>query len=47
MVFRDPYAPDQKRFECPDCSYRKTADSHKPTCPHCGGDMRNIAVPRE
>lgn len=47
MVRRDPYTPEQKQFECRECTYRVVQESHQPRCPNCGGDMQNIAVPRE
>lgn len=47
MVRSDPFTPETKRFECRDCLYRETTEERRPTCPNCGGEMKNISVPRE
>jgi len=44
MVRRDPFTPDQRRYECRDCDYGMTAASHQPTCPSCGGEVRNVVT---
>jgi len=46
MVRTDPYDPDRKEVECPSCGERSTG-AHPGTCPNCGSEVRNVAVPRE
>ncbi|PSQ26229.1 hypothetical protein BRD01_01075 [Halobacteriales archaeon QS_8_65_32] len=50
MTRTDPYDPDEPYYECTDC-YQRTAESAvdgKPDgCPECGGEMKNINVPRD
>lgn len=42
------WTPDPPHtYECVDCGYRVTADSHPETCPECGGRMRNLSVAQE
>jgi len=43
----DPYTPEMGYFECVECSRRTTSDKRLTTCEKCGGQLRNIAVPRE
>jgi Zn finger protein HypA/HybF involved in hydrogenase expression len=44
----DPHDPPETRtFECLDCGERVEADHQPMTCPACGGDLRDISVPRE
>jgi len=43
----DPYSADRGYFECRDCANREVASERLTECPDCGGQMRNIAVPRE
>lgn len=43
----DPYTPETSRYECLDCLERVTTDETLETCPECGGNMKNVAVPRE
>ncbi len=43
----DPYSPEVGYFECLECSRRTTSDNRLTTCTDCGGQLRNIAVPRE
>jgi len=43
----DPYTPERKYHECPECEYREASTERIPDCPECGAEMRNIAVPRE
>jgi|AntDeeMetagen192_2_1112575.scaffolds.fasta_scaffold04568_3 rRNA maturation endonuclease Nob1 len=43
----DPYSPETNYFECISCSRRTTSDKRLATCSECGGQLRNIAVPRE
>jgi rRNA maturation endonuclease Nob1 len=47
MVKQDPYDPTRSYYECSDCGRRFTTQDHEATCEECGGDLRNIAVPRE
>ena len=43
----DDYRPREGYYECVACGTRVVSDDHLPSCPDCGGDVRNIAVPRE
>lgn len=43
----NPTSSAENRYECFDCGARTTADSQLVECPECGGDVRNISVPRE
>jgi predicted transcriptional regulator len=36
-----------RTFECIDCGHRLSADVRPEDCPECGGQLRNISVPRE
>lgn len=47
MVREESYEADGGTYECNGCRHRERADSYPGTCPECGGEMRNIAVPRE
>ncbi|PSP75195.1 hypothetical protein BRC86_04095 [Halobacteriales archaeon QS_3_64_16] len=44
MVRSDPYTADEGEYECIDCGYRAGEGGR---CPDCGGDLKNISVPRE
>jgi hypothetical protein len=44
MVRSDPYTPNEGEYECLSCGYRV---SERGRCPDCGGDLKNISVPRE
>lgn len=43
----DPYSPERGYYECLVCGERRTSDEPVSVCESCGGDVRNIAVPRE
>ena len=43
----DPFTPETYYFECVDCSQRTTSETRLTTCSECGGQLRNIAIPRE
>jgi Zn finger protein HypA/HybF involved in hydrogenase expression len=43
----DPYSPELNYFECRDCGTRTTSENRLTTCGACGGQLENIAVPRE
>lgn len=43
----DPYSPNRGYFECLDCGNRETSEETLTECDDCGGELRNIAVPRE
>jgi rRNA maturation endonuclease Nob1 len=43
----DPYSPERRYYECRSCGERWTSDDPVPACESCGGNVRNIAVPRE
>jgi len=43
----DPYSPGTSVYECQECGDRTEASDHVAACPTCGGDVRNIAIPRE
>ncbi|WP_276260967.1 rubrerythrin-like domain-containing protein [Haloglomus litoreum] len=45
--FTDPYTASETTYECYDCSGRVVVDGHQGACPDCGGNVRNISVPRE
>ncbi|MFB6184250.1 MAG: rubrerythrin-like domain-containing protein [Haloarculaceae archaeon] len=47
MTFPDPYSPEESHYECLDCHARIVTDGHVDVCEECGGEVRNIAVPRE
>jgi hypothetical protein len=48
MVRMDPYTPTDSEYECVECHNRiTTEDDFHGVCPGCGGEMKNIAVPRE
>lgn len=47
LLVGDRTVPSPYTYECADCGYRVTADSHPETCPKCGGRMRNLSVARE
>jgi Zn finger protein HypA/HybF involved in hydrogenase expression len=43
----DPYdTPNVRTFECLDCGKRTDAETQPMRCPTCGGDVRDISVPR-
>ncbi len=44
--FSDPYAAAESRYECTDCGERAVLDEQPLVCADCGGDVRNITVPR-
>jgi Zn finger protein HypA/HybF involved in hydrogenase expression len=46
-LFKDPYTPDARRYECWDCSDRERSEAAVGACRTCGGDVYNVAVPRE
>ena len=37
----------RRYYECVDCRERTVTDEHLGNCPNCGGEVTNIAVPRE
>ena len=44
----DPYdIPDVRTFECLDCGRRIDSETQPVRCAECGGDVRDISVPRE
>nr|WP_299263712.1 rubrerythrin-like domain-containing protein [Halorientalis sp.] len=43
----DPYKPGESVYECVSCSRQIRTDGHLSSCEECGGEVRNIAVPRE
>ncbi|RXK49110.1 rubrerythrin-like domain-containing protein [Halorientalis pallida] len=43
----DPYRPDESVYECVECNGRFRTNDHLSSCEGCGGDVQNIAVPRE
>jgi rRNA maturation endonuclease Nob1 len=43
----DPYQPEGSVYECVVCNRHFRTDDHLASCEGCGGDLRNIAVPRE
>ena len=43
----DPFSPEMGYFECVDCGKRKMSDERLTTCTGCGGQLQNLAVPRE
>ncbi|MFC4356593.1 rubrerythrin-like domain-containing protein [Halobium salinum] len=43
----DPYSPKRGYYECYDCGERETSVDSRTECESCGGEVRNIAVPRE
>ncbi|PSP62281.1 hypothetical protein BRC77_10525 [Halobacteriales archaeon QH_8_64_26] len=44
MVRTDPYTPSEGIYECIDCGHRPSESGR---CPSCGGELKNISVPRE
>jgi hypothetical protein len=47
MVRTDSYESSGATYECNDCLHRQPTDEFPGDCPECGGEVRNIAVPRE
>jgi Zn finger protein HypA/HybF involved in hydrogenase expression len=44
----DPYdTPNVRTFECHDCGERIATETQPRRCEACGGDLRDISVPRE
>jgi Zn finger protein HypA/HybF involved in hydrogenase expression len=43
----DPFTPDSGYYECLDCTHREATAERLTTCPECGSEVRNLAVPRE
>jgi len=44
----DPYDPPGEYLqECPNCGCRIHTEERIGACPDCGGELRNLAVPRE
>jgi len=44
----DPYDPPGEYLqECLDCGCRTHTEERVGACPDCGGELRNLAVPRE
>jgi Zn finger protein HypA/HybF involved in hydrogenase expression len=37
----------RRYYECNDCQERTVTDEYLDSCPGCGGNVTNIAVPRE
>jgi rRNA maturation endonuclease Nob1 len=48
MNRNDPYTPDGVYiYECVSCASRIESEQRVGRCESCGGEVRNIAVPRE
>jgi predicted nucleic acid-binding Zn ribbon protein len=48
MNREDPYdRPSGYLYECLECGARSWTDERVGTCADCGGELRNLAVPRE
>ena len=47
MTHTDPYTPDREYYECRECGSRHVSEERELECEECGGQLRNIAVPRE
>lgn len=50
MTRTDPYDPGEPYYECTDCQDRiaeSVVEGKPDTCPKCGGDVKNINVPRD
>jgi len=50
MTRTDPYDPGEPCYECTDCQDRiaeSVVEGKPDTCPKCGGDVKNINVPRD
>jgi rRNA maturation endonuclease Nob1 len=43
----DPFSPETNYFECIACGKREISDKRLTICKGCGGQLQNIAVPRE
>lgn len=43
----DPHRAQGGYYECQSCGTRTTSEQRLETCHDCGGDVQNIAVPRE
>ncbi|WP_302080013.1 rubrerythrin-like domain-containing protein [Salinibaculum rarum] len=44
----DPYSPSSERlYECQSCGERDRCETHACRCRACGGQMKNLSVPRE
>jgi hypothetical protein len=46
MPHTDPYEPTDPTFECTACG-RRVDDPADRECSGCGGELRNISVPRQ
>lgn len=50
MTWTDPYDPDEPYYECIECHHRvaeSAVEGEPDACPECGGDAKNINVPRD
>lgn len=48
MPRSDPYERTPPYiYECADCDHRVEAEHQPGECPECGGEMKDISVPRE
>jgi len=48
MNRNDPYDPPSGYlYECRECGARSWTDKRLGACGECGGDLENLAVPRE
>jgi Zn finger protein HypA/HybF involved in hydrogenase expression len=43
----DPHTPERGYYECRTCTHREASEDRLTACSACGGDVRNLAVPRE
>ncbi|TQQ83321.1 rubrerythrin-like domain-containing protein [Halonotius terrestris] len=43
----DPYTTEEACFECLECGARARSEERIHECSACGGEVKNIAIPRE
>lgn len=43
----DPHPGNRDHYECLACGGRTVSEERVTTCSECGGELRNIGLPRE